>query len=53
MVEYKGTWLARNSEAYQIWESKDFKKLDKHLKQLQQNHVELLKRYESFETVKE
>lgn len=30
-VVYKGERLARNSEAYTLWEAKEFKKLDAHL----------------------
>ena len=51
MVEYKGELISRNSEAYGMWLLKDFKKLDSHLKKLKQNHIDLLKHYEKFETV--
>lgn len=45
MVEYKGVLLARNSEAYELWEKKDFKKLEQHMKELDQRHKDLLERY--------
>lgn len=44
MVYYKGLWLAKNSDAYKLWESKDFQKLDKHLKELDNKEQEFLKR---------
>lgn len=46
MQWYKFTYLARNSEAYKLWEAKEFSKLDKHLKQLQRNAEDLIKHYE-------
>jgi len=46
-VEYKGIWLARNSESYEMWEKKDFAKLDKHMKELDVKEKELQKRYKS------
>ena len=45
MVPYKNTWLARNSDAYDMWERKDFQALDKHLKKLDQDAKDLIKRY--------
>lgn len=45
-VVYKGVRLGKSSDAYAMWEKKDFKKLDQHLKQLDQNNIDLLKRYE-------
>jgi hypothetical protein len=45
-MNYKGIWLAKNSEAYSIWEKKDFAKLDKHLKDLDTKEKELVRRYE-------
>lgn len=45
-VLYKGVWLAKTSMAYALYDSKRFEALDKHLKQLDQNERELLKRYE-------
>jgi hypothetical protein len=47
-VFYKNTWLLPNSEAYQLYHSKDEKarqKLDKHLKDLDVKQKELLQRY--------
>lgn len=45
MVEYKGVWLARNSKAYELWANKDFKELDKHIKEVDRREKELLARY--------
>jgi len=45
MPMYRGTLLSPNSEAYAMWEKKEFKKLDEHLKQLEKNERELLARY--------
>lgn len=45
MVKYRNTWLARNSDAYNMWERKDFKALDQHLKTLDKNEADLLARY--------
>lgn len=45
-VLYKGVWLAKTSMAYALYDAKSFEALDKHLKQLDQNERELLKRYE-------
>lgn len=53
-VEYKGVILARNSDAYMLWEewqkaksdrNKYQKKLDDHMKQLDANAKALLERY--------
>ena len=49
MVEYKGVWLARNSRAYELWEKKDFKALDKHMKEVDQREKDLLARYSTKE----
>lgn len=49
MVKYRDTYLARNSEAYEMWERKDFKALDKHLKNLEQKERDLIARYEKKE----
>ena len=46
-VEYKGWQLAKNSESYELWEKKDFSKLDKHLKALDVKEKELQNRYKS------
>jgi len=45
-VEYKNVWLAKNSTAYELWEKKDFAKLDKHMKELDNKEKELIRRYE-------
>ncbi len=47
MVEYKGVLLAKNSEAYELWEKKGFKKLDQHMKEVEQRAKDLLTRYKS------
>lgn len=44
-VFYRGGWLARNSHAYFLWEVKEFKKLDAHLKELERKEKELQERY--------
>ena len=53
-VVYKGVILARNSDAYVLWDTwqkaksdrnKFQEKLDKHMKQLDQNAKELMERY--------
>lgn len=49
MVNYKGMLLARNSDAYSLWEKKEFEKLDKHLKEVNSRYYEVLKRYEHLE----
>lgn len=48
-VNYKGLWLAKNSEAYFLWDLKEFKKLDAHLKELDRKAKELQDRYSSWE----
>lgn len=30
-VNYKGNWIAKGSDAYLMWEKKEFQKLDQHL----------------------
>lgn len=44
-VKYKDWLLAKKSEAYELYASGELQKLDKHLKQLETNERELLKRY--------
>lgn len=44
--EYKGLWLMRGSTAYELYAAGELVSLDKHLRQLDQNERELLKRYE-------
>lgn len=45
MPVYKGYQLAPNSEAREMWEKQEFKKLDQHLKQLEQKERDLVARY--------
>lgn len=45
MVKYRNMWLAKNSDAYDMWEKKDFAALDKHLKSLDKNEADLLARF--------
>lgn len=45
MVKYKDGWLGKGSDAYAMWEKKDFQALDKHLKKLDQDAKDLVKRY--------
>lgn len=47
MITYRGIILAKNSEAYELHEKKDFAKLDKLLKEVDQKSKELIQRYES------
>jgi hypothetical protein len=51
-VLYKDIWLARNSEAYHMWDTKDFGKLDKHLKELDTKGKELMNKYPPSKTGK-
>jgi len=48
-VNYKGNFLKRDSKAFELWElavkSNDYKKLDLHIKELEQKEIELQKRY--------
>lgn len=44
-VNYRGMWLAKNSDAYKLWELKEFKKLDAHLKEVEQRAKDLMQRY--------
>lgn len=53
MLHYKGLVIARNSDAYKIWEQKDFKKLDQHLKTLDQKQQDEIERYKQKETTNE
>jgi hypothetical protein len=46
-VVYRGQMLAKNSEAFTLWDLKEFKKLDAHLKELERKQKELIERYES------
>lgn len=48
-VKYKTHVLAKNSEAYTLWQaaqkSGDYKALDRHLKLVDQQYKQLLERY--------
>lgn len=44
-VFYKNAWLMKNSKAYELYQAGEYEKLDKHLKQLDLNERELLKKY--------
>lgn len=51
MIEYyPGYFLAKNSEAYKLWEAGKKKELDAHIKQLKINEQELIARYAHLET---
>lgn len=43
MIKYKHYWLAKTSLAFALYDSGEFDKLDKHLKQLELNYKELTK----------
>lgn len=40
-VQYKHWWLSRNSEAYSLLEKKEFKKLDSHMREVEQKRKDL------------
>lgn len=44
-VPYKGELIAKNSEAYGLWEAKAWKKLDAWLSMLDRNAKDLMERY--------
>ena len=44
-VEYRGVWLAKGSESYALWEKKDFKKLEKHMKANERAMFDIIKHY--------
>lgn len=44
-VKYRDTYLAPGSDAMELFEKKNFKALDQHLKQLDENEKALLGRY--------
>lgn len=46
MVKYKDWVLGKTSFAYMLHAEKKFSELDKHLKQLERENAELIKRYE-------
>ena len=45
-VLYKGIWLCKGSHSKALHDEGKLEALDKHLKQLDQNERELIKRYE-------
>lgn len=45
MLVYKNLILAKNSEAYRLYQEGKFEALDKHIKTVLNNEAELLKRY--------
>lgn len=48
-IDYHGVLLMPGSEAYELYHSKEkdnLKKLDKHMKELEQKNKDLIKRYE-------
>lgn len=45
MIPYRGGYLAKGSHAYELWEKKNFKALDAHLKELDRKEKDLLERY--------
>lgn len=46
IVKYKQEHISHNSKAYELWEKKEFKLLDKHLKQLDKDNELLIKHYQ-------
>ena len=44
-VHYKGESIGKGSEAYDMWAAKDFKRLDRHLRELDEKEEALRKRY--------
>ncbi|MEG0936479.1 MAG: hypothetical protein RSE32_13180 [Comamonas sp.] len=44
-IQYRAVLIAKNSHAYELWEAKDFKALDKHLAALAKAEEELRNRY--------
>lgn len=47
MIVYRGVILAKNSEAHDLYEKKEFAKLDKLMKEVDQKGKDLIQRYES------
>lgn len=45
MVPYKGVYLAKGSHGLELYEKKQFKELDAHLKELDRKEKDLLERY--------
>ena len=42
-VQYKGVWLAPNSQAFQLYHDKKFKELDIHMKEVDEREKRLMK----------
>lgn len=40
-VQYKGEWLSKNSDAYKLYEAQEWKKLDEHMKLVNQQFIAL------------
>ena len=47
-ANYKGETLMKNSEAYSLWEKKEYAKLDQHLKEVNQKYVPLPAHLQNF-----
>lgn len=45
-IEWAGRLIAKNSQAYKLWEERKFKELAVHMKQLDQKEKDLIKHYE-------
>ena len=45
-VQYRNQSIGRGSVAYGLWETKNFKELDRHLKALDKANEDLIKHYE-------
>lgn len=41
MITYKGNSLSKNSAAAELYEKKEFDKLDKHLKEVNSNYLKM------------
>lgn len=45
MVLYKGVYLTKGSHGLELYEKKDFKALDAHMKELDRKEKDLMERY--------
>jgi hypothetical protein len=45
MIEYKGQWISKNSDAYKLWLAGKFVELDAHLREVDIRNRDLLSRY--------
>jgi hypothetical protein len=45
VIKYKDGWIAKGSQAYELYEKKEFDKLDAHIKKLQQKELDLINKY--------